>query len=310
MMSRRELRVSPQQAGMRVDVFLSLRFPDWSRTQVALAIRAGDVQSAHRPLKPSSTVQADEVLLLAQPAGAQEVERPPCPPILHVDPDLIAFAKPPGLLMHPVGREFTWGLINLARERFPDEDLHLGHRLDRETSGVVLVSRNADANRHVKAAFKSRRTTKTYWAIVLGQPEWDEVTVDAPLGSDDSSPVRLKQGVRPDGQPAVTDVRVLARRGPISLVSCRPRTGRTHQIRVHLDHLGHPILGDRLYGQDADVFLGLFEGRPVARLRERLGHPRHCLHARALHLTHPSGTPLTVRAPMPSDMARVLARHA
>ncbi len=300
------LRTSPAEAGMRVDAFLCLRFPDWSRNAVARAIRDGQVCSKTRRLKPSSTLRAGEELLIA---GPEPGPKPECPPILHEDEDIIAFAKPAGLLMHPVGRDFAWGLINLARDRFPDEDLHLGHRLDRETSGVVVVARSAEANRMVKAAFKTRACVKTYWAIVHGEPSWEEERVDAAIGPDTTSPVRLKQGVRPDGAPARTFVRVLRRLGRYSLVSCRPKTGRTHQIRVHLDHLGHPILGDRLYGQDPEVFLGLFEKRPVPRLRQRLGHPRHCLHARALHLPHPRGGMLSLRAPMPSDMARVVHRR-
>ena len=302
----RSLRILPAEAGMRVDVFLSLRFPDWSRNAVAGAIRAGEVRSTGRRLKPSTTLRAGEELRIQSPAP--DLPKPDCPPLLHEDGSVLAFAKPPGLLMHPVGRDFAWGLINLARDRFPGEDLHLGHRLDRETSGVVVVSRSAEANRRVKEAFKARACVKTYWAIVRGRPEWEEVTVDAPLGPDTESPVRLKQAVRPDGAAALTEVRVLRRLAAHTLVSCRPRTGRTHQIRVHLEHLGLPILGDRLYGQDPEVFLGLFEKRPVRALHQRLGHPRHCLHARALHLPHPEGGMLRVRAPMPADMARVIRR--
>jgi len=290
---------------MRVDVLLALRFPDWSRNAVAAAIRDGDVRSTARRLKPSTTLRAGEELRIA--TNEPDTPKPECPPVIHEDARILAFAKPPGLLMHPVGREFTWGLINLARDRYPDQDLHLGHRLDRETSGVVVVARSAEVNRQVKQAFKARRCVKTYWAIVHGDPDWEERTIDAPLGPDEESPVRLKQGVRVDGAVARTDVRVVHRNGSLSLLSCRPRTGRTHQIRVHLDHVGHPILGDRLYGQEPDIFLGLFEKRPVRSLRSRLGHPRHCLHARALHLPTPKGL-LSLRAPMPDDMARVLRR--
>lgn len=237
-----------------------------------------------------------------------QTEMPPIPPVLHQDPDIVAFDKPSGLLAHPVGGAFAWGLINLAREAFPGEALHLLHRLDRETSGVSLVARSELANVAVKQAFKDREVLKTYHAIVRGRVPWDQQDVDAPIGSDDSV-IRIKQGVVSGGQPARTEIRVVARFPRLTLVSCRPHTGRTHQIRVHLEHLGFPILGDRLYGQEPDVFLGLLEGKPVSRLRQRLGHPRHCLHARALHLRHPrSGALLSIRAPMPADMARVLAR--
>ncbi len=304
----RTLQVGPREAGMRADVYLSTRFESLSRRRAALGIRGGGIRSARRALKPSTTLREGEVLLIDLPGLAPELDKKPdCPPLLHQGPGILAFDKPAGVLMHPVGQGFAWGLINLAREAFPDEELHLAHRLDRDTSGVVVVARDPETNRQLKAAFKARQITKTYWAIVHGAPGFEETLVDAPLASDESSPIRLKQGVVAGGAEARTRVRVLARFEHLSLVSCRPETGRTHQIRVHLEHLGHPILGDRIYGQEPDVFLGLYEDRPVAHLRGRLGHPRHCLHARALHIPRPEGL-LSLRAPMPPDMARVLRR--
>ncbi len=288
---------------MRADVYLAARFEGWSRSAVARAIRRGEVRSTARTLKPSSLLRAREELRITAAELAPAGPPPPCPPILHRDARLIAFDKPPGLLMHPVGRSFSWGLINLARMRFPGEELHLAHRLDRETSGVTVLARDAEANRWLKAAFMGRGVRKTYWAIARGHIPWTERLVDAPIGDDARSPIRLKRGVRPDGQPARTHLRVLWRGRGLSLVECLPETGRTHQIRVHLDHVGHPILGDKVYGQPPEVFLSLYEGRPMPDREALLGHPRHCLHARALTVPHPDGGELTVRAPMPEDFS-------
>jgi len=233
---------------------------------------------------------------------------PEIPLVVHEDPRLVAFSKPPDLLCHPVGAQFAWSLIGLARKRFPGEELRLCHRLDRDTSGVTLLARDLAADQHLKAAFKAREVRKTYLAIVRGQPDWDAITVDDPIGDDTSSPIKLKRGVRPDGQEARTEFRVLARLDGVALVSCRPRTGRTHQLRVHLAHVGAPILGDRIYGQPPEVFLSIYEGRPLPDLPARLLHPRHCLHARALHVPHPDGHEVHVKAPLPADMAGVLLR--
>lgn len=293
---------------MRADVYLAARFDGWSRSAVARAIREGRVRSAQRPLKPSSTLRPGEVLLVYVPQFAPTGPPPPCPPVLYRDERILAFDKPPGLLMHPVGRSFAWGLINLARIAFPDEPLHLAHRLDRHTSGVTLVARDDDANRYLKAAFKAREIKKSYLAIVRGEIDWDERVIDAPLGDDESSPIRLKRGVRPDGQPAITAARVLGRGGGLSLVRCDPLHGRTHQIRVHLDSVGHPILGDRIYGQPPEVFLSFYEGAALPDRDAMLGHPRHCLHAWRLRLSHPDGGDLTIAAPPPEDFAPVLER--
>ncbi|MCB9765894.1 MAG: RluA family pseudouridine synthase [Alphaproteobacteria bacterium] len=304
----RALVVDPRAAGMRADVYLAARFGEWSRTAVARAIRSGEVRSATRELKPSSTLLPGEELQVFVPTIAPAGPKPPCPPLLHEDPRVLAFDKPAGLLAHPVGRAFAWGLINLARERFPEEPLHLAHRLDRETSGVSLVARDEDANRQLKEAFRARETAKRYLALVRGRVPWDQQRVDAPIGDDMASPIRLKQGVRPDGLPAVTEVTVVERFEALTLVSCRPLTGRTHQLRVHLDALGFPILGDKIYGQPPEVFLSIYEGRPLEDLDARLVHLRHALHAAALTIPHPDGGVLSVEAPLPADFVEVMDR--
>ncbi len=293
---------------MRLDAFLARRFPHLSRSAAARAVRDGHVHATNRDLKPSSLVRGGEELRLTMPDLLVRAPEPEIPPLVHEDPRLVAFSKPPDLLCHPVGATFAWSLIGLARKRFPGEELRLCHRLDRDTSGVTLLARDLAADQHLKAAFKARQVRKTYLAIVRGQPDWDAITVDDPIGDDTSSPIKLKRGVRPDGQTARTAFRVLARLDGVALVSCRPQTGRTHQIRVHLAHVGAPILGDRIYGQPPEVFLSIYEGRPLPDLPARLLHPRHCLHARALHAPHPDGHEVHVKAPLPADMAGVLQR--
>ncbi len=300
----RSLLVGRDAAGLSVDRFLADRLTGWNLARARWAIRNERVISDRRKLQPHSLLVAGEELTVLPPPEARA--RPPMPAlpaVLHEDEDCLAVDKPPGLLMHPTGRTFSWGLINVLRHHYPQDEIHLAHRLDQYTSGVCLLARNAVANQRLKADFKERRVRKTYWAIVRGRPDWELQCIEAPIGEDENSPIRIKMGVVPGGQAALTRVRVLQRFRELSLVSCRPETGRTHQLRVHLEHVGHPILGDRIYGQDPDLFLGLWEGRFVPQLRERLGHPRHCLHARALHVGE-----LSVRAPMPSDMARVLQR--
>jgi 23S rRNA pseudouridine1911/1915/1917 synthase len=287
---------------MRADVYVAHRFALYSRTGAANAIRSGEVVSTSRTLKPASLLKAGEVLHIHSPKLAPPREKPPCPPVLHADAHILAFNKPAGMLCHPVGMAFAWGVINLARDQYPGEPLHLAHRLDRETSGVLLLGRTDVANRHLKAQFKERSVEKTYLAVVRGRVAWETQEVDAPIGDDADSPIRLKQSVRPDGQPARTRFVVKERQGDRTLVEVHPHTGRTHQIRVHLSHLGHPIVGDKIYGQPPEVFLSLFEGWDLPGRDGLLEHPRHCLHAASLQLTAPDGDTLFIHAPFPDDM--------
>ena len=297
--------VAPRAAGMRADVYLSARIATWSRRAAADAIRSGEVQSTGRALKPSTLLREGEMLALHGEEFAAG-EKPECPPLLHVDERILVFDKTAGLLCHPVGEGFTWGLINLARERFPQDTLHLAHRLDRETSGLLVLARDTEANRHLKAAFADRRIAKTYLALLRGVVEWQERVIDTPIGDDTDSPIRLKQAVSETGLSARTRFEVLSRGKTLTLVRCEPLTGRTHQIRVHAEALGHPVWGDKIYGQPPEVFLSIYEKRPLADLAERLGHPRHCLHAHTLRIPHPDGGELKVEAPLPADMADLL----
>ena len=210
--------------------------------------------------------------------------------IIHEDADLLVINKPAGLVCHPTKGDALSSLISRVR-------LHLGagaqpqlvNRLDRETSGLVLVAKTETAARELRRLWESRRVVKEYLAVVHGHPAADCGTIDAPLGRDESSRVAIKDCVRPDGAAARTDFVVQDRftraEGAFSRLQLLPHTGRKHQLRIHLAHLGHPIVGDKLYGGDEDLYLALVENRLTDAQRARLILPHHALHARELRFT-------------------------
>jgi 23S rRNA pseudouridine1911/1915/1917 synthase len=207
--------------------------------------------------------------------------------IIHEDAELLAINKPAGLVCHPTKTDEYSSLISRVR-------LHLGktshpqlvNRLDRETSGVTIVAKSAVAARQLRKLWESREVDKQYLAIVHGHVQRDYGTIDAPLGKDESSKVAVKDCVRPDGASALTEFWVEKRfqrpelsGRPFGLVRIRLHTGRKHQIRIHLAHIGHPIVGDKLYGGDEDLYLALVEDRLTDEQRQRLILANQALHA-------------------------------
>jgi 23S rRNA pseudouridine1911/1915/1917 synthase len=221
--------------------------------------------------------------------------------VIFEDADLLVIHKPADLVCHPTKTDEYSSLVGRVRLYLGAEHPgHLLNRLDRETSGVTLVAKTDTAAREIRRLWENREVKKTYLALVHGHPREDHGYIDAPLGKDVHSRVAIKDCVRPDGSPAQTAYQVLARlphpshpkppsspasiphsalRAPHSLVEVQPRTGRKHQIRIHLAHLGHPIIGDKLYGDDEDLYLALVEGRLTDEQRRRLVFPCHALHA-------------------------------
>jgi 23S rRNA pseudouridine1911/1915/1917 synthase len=233
--------------------------------------------------------------------------------IIHEDAELLVVNKPAGLVCHPTKTDEYSSLISRVRLHLGKESHpHLVNRLDRETSGVMLVAKTNDAARDLRRLMESRAVQKEYLAIVHGHVKEDHGTIDAPLGKDAHSRVAVKDCVRPDGSPSQTefwteqrftrDSSSLAAREaggegrgevgahqqistlPFSLLRVRPHTGRKHQIRIHLAHLGHPLVGEKIYGGDEDLYLALVEDRLTPEQRQRLIFPYQALHARSVRL--------------------------
>lgn len=208
-------------------------------------------------------------------------------PIVHEDANLLVIHKPADLVCHPTKTDARSSLIGRIRLHLGETaTAHLINRLDRETSGLVLVAKEDSAARELRRLWEQRAVEKHYEAMVHGHVAQDEGMIDAPLGKDESSPVAIKDCVRRDGAVAQTRYQMLRRftraEGDFTQLKVQLLTGRKHQIRIHLQHLGHPIVGDKLYGGDPDLYLALVERRLTDEQRSRLILPCHALHAGSL----------------------------
>lgn len=315
----RDMTVGDRAEGRRLDAYLAARFPDWSRTTIKEWIQKGGIVSEERPLKASSRLRLGERLRIHIPGIAPTEPPPELPPILYEDDRLIVLDKPPGLLCHPAGDRWTYAVIGLVRRARPKDRVDLVHRLDRDTSGVLILTKDLEANVFVKEAIREREADKRYLAVARGWIPWEHQEVHARIGDAPDSEVRLRKGIVARGQSAHTTVRVLQRIPPApgaeppahpdghTLIELVLHTGRTHQIRVHMEHVGFPLLGDRLYGQPDPVFLRtLSHGYDDEMVRQAVGFPRQALHCASMTVPHPDRRTLTVTAPLAADLQAIV----
>lgn len=298
--------------GWRLDRYLQQKIPRLSRAKIQRLIRER-LRPDGRTLKPSSTVRPGMRIVLLKDVN-DEPESPAAEDIriLHDDAHLLVLDKPSGLAVHPSARYYRHTVTQWLSDHALNADglrPDLAHRLDRETSGVLACGRTKDATRALKHAFRTRSPRKAYLAICVGRLADDDISVTTPLRLTEK--VKVIMEPHPDGLSSHTDFRVLRRgtfRGDgagVSLVECVPHTGRQHQIRVHLQSIGHPIVGDKIYGGPLEQFLRFCEGAQTEEDRRALRHPRHALHAWKLQLPHPAtGELIDLTAPLAPDLQR------
>ncbi len=297
-MTRHEFTVTA--AGMRLDRFLAQTLPQHSRAEMQRWIEAGKVTVNGRAVRVSYPVQVGDAIV-AQPPPLQptalQAEAIPLV-ILYEDEDLIAIDKPAGMVVHPAPGHIGGTLVNAVLHHCPElagvggeKRPGIVHRLDKDTSGIILVAKHDRSHRHLQAQFKARSVEKTYLALVHGVVQPPAGRIEAAVGRHPRQ--RQRMAVLPPGQgrPAITTYEVLTQYAAAALVAAHPHTGRTHQIRVHMAALGHPLVGDALYGPRRDPY----------------GLGRHFLHAHRLRFRRPSDdAPLDLLSPLPAELEKVL----
>ncbi|MFT7670279.1 MAG: 23S rRNA pseudouridine1911/1915/1917 synthase [Planctomycetota bacterium] len=320
----------PEELNIRLDAFLSGHLKWRSRSSIQRLIKdgwtyvetaaAGRLSNGARPPqenRPGRRLRDGARIVVVIPPES----RLPVPEntssemeILYEDEDAIAINKPALLPVHPSGRHHSDTLIQRVHYRYRESHLEKGiaprlcHRLDRETSGIVLVAKNPDAHVQLAMQFENRKVEKEYLAVVWGEPEELSGSITMPIGPSRVSQVRLKMAVGSDGLDSRTDWNLIRSYGDCSLVSCQLFTGRQHQIRVHMAAIGHAVVGDKLYGPDENYFCKQADGVLTGEDLKVLELPRHALHNHRLVFTSSvTGEAVEVVSPLPSDLREHLS---
>jgi len=286
-------------AGERLDKYLAAQFADLSRAQIQALIRAGRVTVNGAAARASLRLEGGERIRVQVPVVDESAKpEPEAIPlvVLYEDEHVAVVDKPAGMVVHPAFGHVSGTLVNAVLSRWPQiadftEPGRAGivHRLDKETSGVILIAKTPQALESLRAQFKARTISKRYLALVEGLPQTPEGVIDAPIGRDAKR--RKRMAVMRDGREAITEFRVVELFASFSLLEVWPKTGRTHQIRAHLAFMGHPVVGDTVYG----------------RRRQPFTLKRHFLHAASITFAHPiSGEPITVESPLPAALQNLL----
>ena len=297
-MKAKQVIVPEAAARMRIDLFLARQLPEYSRSRLQQLIRSGFVRVNSRPARASDRVGVGEVIDLQEPDPvAIETEAESIPlDVLHEDTDIIVINKPAGLVVHPGAGHPAGTLVNALLHHSPDlsgiggkERPGIVHRLDKETSGCLVVAKNDLAHHYLARQFAERTVEKIYLALVAGRLRSNSGLIDAAIGRHPRHRQRMSVETR-KGRAAQTEYQVVRSGANASLVQCHLHSGRTHQIRVHLHHLGHPVLGDKLYGA-----------------RHAREFPRQMLHAWKLAFRHPrTNESKSFAAPLPADFEKAI----
>ena len=296
----RELTAATEHAGVRLDAFLSADGA-LTRSQAARLIAEGRVRVNGKPAAKSARLSGGETVTVDVPQLRETALPPQDIPldVVYEDDDVIVVNKPKGLVVHPAPGHPDGTLVNALLHHCGDSLSGIGgekrpgivHRIDRDTSGLIIAAKNDAAHLALSAQLKDHSLSRTYECLVTGNMKQDSGTVDAPIGR--SSADRKKMAVVPTGRRAVTHWEVVARYPGVTHLRCRLETGRTHQIRVHMAYIGHPILGDTVYGAK----------KPVPGLTGQ------CLHAAGLRFVHPrTGEPVELHCPLPPEFTAMLQK--
>lgn len=311
---------------LRLDVFLSRRLHGYSRAAVQRMIAEGRVLLRGARARPAARVDRGDTVVVRYPRRPDPPPRYDRLPVIHEDGAVLAVNKPGGMLSHPTDKVLRNAVTTILAGQFPGRRLHLVHRLDRETSGVLVLAKDPVTARALQERFAGRVVRKEYLALVRGRVRFRRRVVDRPLAREGGE-IKVRQTVadetgarsagsspedprtRPPqdvhcGRSAVTVFERVAAGLGCSLVRARPLTGRLHQIRVHLAWLGHPVLGDKLYTGEGGYYLKAVSGELTRRDLRELGAARQMLHARRVLL----GGRLDLEAPLPDDFREALER--
>lgn len=313
--------VDPGQSLIRIDKYLSSRIENISRTRIQNAANAGNILVNNNPVKPNYRVKPGEVIQIVLPSPPREIELIPenIPlDIIYEDDDIVVVNKPPGMVVHPAYGNYKGTLVNALMWHFRDMPLFqsgdlrpgLVHRIDKNTSGLLVVAKNEYSLNRLSRQFYERTTGRSYIALAWGIPDPPEGTITGHVGRNLRN--RKIMQVFPDGsqgKPAVTHYRVIEDLGYISVVECRLETGRTHQIRVHFNYIKHPLFNDDEYGGNR-----ILKGTPFSKYQQFVLNcfrilPRQALHAKSLAFDHPStGERMSFDTLLPDDMQQVIEK--
>ena len=309
------------QSLLRVDKFLVDRIENASRNRIQSAADVGFIRVNDKPVKSNYRVKPGDVITVVMDQPRRELEIIPEEIPLRVvfeDEDVMIIDKPPGLVVHPGHGNYTGTLVNAIawlqkdKQYFESNDPRLGlvHRIDKDTSGLLVVAKNPDAKTNLGMQFFNKTTQRKYVALVWGIIKNDEGRIEGNIGRDPKD--KFRRIVFPDGEggkPAVTHYRVLERLGYVSLIECRLETGRTHQIRIHLKHIGHTLFNDERYGGNE-----ILKGERHTKYKQFIKNcqiicPRQALHAKTLGFIHPrTGREIFFESPLPNDMSQLIEK--